>query len=105
MDDFIGLAQARSKEELVHFSRAVLHGIHTVFPPPGPSDDPSDEPISVKKLKQGDGLWQTQKEILGWLFDGVTKCMQLPTEKVIKFAKHYSKLQGQKGYGWANWRN
>jgi len=92
MDDFIGLAQARSKEELVHFSRAVLHGIHTVFPPPGPSDDPSDEPISVKKLKQGDGLWQTQKEILGWLFDGVTKCMQLPTEKVTKIRKTLLKV-------------
>jgi len=84
MDDFIGLSQSMSQQELIHFTRAVLHGIHTVFPPPGPTDDQTDEPISVKKLKQGDGLWNTQKEILGWLFDGVTKCMKLPDDKVKK---------------------
>jgi len=42
MDDFIGLAQAITKEELLHFTWAVLHGIHTVFLPPGPTDDPED---------------------------------------------------------------
>jgi len=87
MDDFIGLAQSMSENELRHFTRAVLHGIHTVFPLPGPLDDQTDEPISVKKLKQEDGLWNTQKEILGWLFDGVTKCMRLPAEKVTKIRK------------------
>jgi len=78
------LVQSMSQQELIHFTRAVLHGIHTVFPPPGPMDDQTDEPISVKKLNQGDGLWNTQKEILGWLFDGITKCMKLPDDKVKK---------------------
>jgi len=87
MDNFIGLAQAMSKEELVHFTCTVLFGIHTIFPPSGPTDDPTNEPISVKKLKQADGHWDTQKEILGCLFDGVTKCMKLPAEKVIKIQK------------------
>jgi len=87
MDDFMGLAQALSRNELLHFTRAVLHGIHTVFPPPGPTEDQTDEPISIKKLKQGDGLWDTQKELLGWLFDGVTKCMSLPADKVQKIRK------------------
>ena len=87
MDDFISLAQAVTKEELLHFTRAILHGIHMVFPPPGKGDDPVNEPISLKKLKQGDGCWDTQKEILGWLFDGLTKCMQLPPAKVKKIQK------------------
>jgi len=38
-------------------------------------------------VKQGDGRWDTQKEILGWLFDGVTKCMMLPANKVKKIWK------------------
>jgi len=80
MDDFIGLTQAMSKEELTHFTQAVLFGIHTIFPPPGPMDNPNDKPISIKKLQQGDGQWDTQTEILGWLFDGITKCMKLPSE-------------------------
>jgi len=96
MDDFIGLAQAITKEELLHFTRAVLHGIHTVFPPPGLMDDPDDEPISVKKLRQGDGLWSTQKEILGWLFDGVTKCLKLPEDKVKKIRKSLLQITRKK---------
>jgi len=84
MDNFIGLMQAITKQELIHFTWAVLHGIHMVFPPPGLGDDHDDEPISVKKLKQGNRQWDTQKEILGWLFDGVTKCLKLPVELVTK---------------------
>jgi len=82
MDDFIGLAQAPTHTELLHFTRAVMHDIQSVFPPPGPSKDPDDEPISVKKLKQGDGLWSIKKEILGWLFEGVSHCLSLLEEKV-----------------------
>jgi len=84
---FIGRMQAATKEELLHFTRAILHGIHMVFPPPVEGDDPEDEPISLNKLKQGDSCWDTQKEILGWLFDGLTKCMQLPPAKVKKIQK------------------
>jgi len=84
MDDFIGLAEAITEQELIHFTQAVLHGIRGVFPPPGPMDDLNNEPISIKKLKQGDDHWDTQKEILNWFFDGVTKCYQsrkLPNSK------------------------
>jgi len=59
IDDFMGLLQAPTTDQLQHFTRAVLQGIHSVFPPPGPTDDQNDEPISIKKLQQGDGLWAT----------------------------------------------
>jgi len=87
MDDFIGLAQALSQSQLVQFTRAVLHGIHTVFPPPDLEENKEDEPISIKKLKQGNGMWSTKKEILGWLFDGVGRCIQLPADKVAKITQ------------------
>jgi len=62
MDNFIGLLTGHSQhEELLHFTCTVLHGIHTVFPPPEPKEDQDDKPILVKKLKQGDGLWSTKK--------------------------------------------
>jgi len=105
MDDFIGLMQAIMKEELLHFTRAVLHGIQTIFPPLGEGDDPEDEPISLKKLKEGDGHWDTQKEILGWLFNGLTKCMQLPPAKVSKIQKTSSKSPERKWFGLASWNN
>jgi len=79
--------------------RAVLHGIHYVFPPPDPTKEPSDEPISIKKLKQGDGLWSTWKEILGWMFDGSTCCINLPKDKVraimssLKELSHHTTIQ------------
>jgi len=43
---------------------------------------PLDKPIAFKKLNNGNGLWATQKEILGWVFDGITRCISLPTHKV-----------------------
>jgi len=96
MDDFIGLVQTITMKELTHFTWAVLHGIHTVFPLPGPGDDQDDKPILVKKLKQGGGWWDTQKEILGWLFDGITKCLQLPVDKVSKLWTSLMQMTKQK---------
>ena len=40
--------------------------------------------MSEKKIKKGEGKWETLKEVLGWLFDGKTKSIQLPEEKVEK---------------------
>jgi len=84
MDDFIGMSAGHLHADLLHFTWAVLHGIHTVFPPPEPMEDQEDEPISVKKLKQGNGLWSTKKEILGWLFDCSTRCINLLAYKIEK---------------------
>jgi len=36
----------------------------------------------TKKLHNGDGLWATSKEILGWVFDGINCCILLPQTKV-----------------------
>jgi len=81
VDDFIGLIQAPTHQQLQHFTRAILHAIHRIFPPAAITKNPNDEPIALKKLAQGDGLWASQKEILGWLFDGLARTISLPTEK------------------------
>jgi len=59
-------------------------------------DDQDDEPISIKKLKQGNGHWATSKEILGWIFDGTACCMSLPEEKVSKIMVNLKDLTKQK---------
>jgi hypothetical protein len=41
-----------------------------------------EDPVSIKKLKQGDGLWTTCKELLGWIFNKARHCIELPPEKV-----------------------
>jgi len=93
MDNFIGLAQACSKEELVHFTHAVLCGIHTIFPPPGPTDDPKDEPISIKKLKQGDGNLANTEGNPGMAIQWHYKMYAAPNrKKVIRICKTLLKV-------------
>jgi hypothetical protein len=82
VDDFIQLAQTTDPAQLLHLSRAILHGIHLVFPPPLATGHDGEDPVSLKKLKQGDGLWETRKELLGWVFDGARRCIELLPNKV-----------------------
>ena len=64
INDFIGLIQASSIEELQRFTRAILHAIYNTFPPPELTNSKMGPPISKSKLTE-EGLWETRKEILG----------------------------------------
>ena len=33
--------------------------------------------VSLKKLMEGEELWDVQKEILGWMFDGASRCIEM----------------------------
>jgi hypothetical protein len=87
IDDFIQLAQTTDPDKLLHLSRAILHGIHSVFPPPSVTGHDGEDPVSLKKLRQGDGLWETRKELLGWVFDGTRRCIELPPNKVASITE------------------
>jgi hypothetical protein len=85
MDDFIQSMQCTNPQALLHHSRALLHAIHSIFPPaPDPVTNPDDEPISLKKLQEGEGIWAFRKEILGWIFDGINRTIELPPNKLQK---------------------
>ena len=85
VDDFINALQCTNPAALLHHSRAHLHAIHSIFPPaPDPINNPDDEPISLKKLCNGDGIWAFRKEILGWIFDGLHRTIELPPGKLQK---------------------
>ena len=92
VDDFIGLIHAPTHQQLQHFTRAILHAIHRIFPPANITKNHNDEPISLKKLAQGDGLWSSNKEILGWLFDGLTRTISLPEEKITSLTQELRNL-------------
>ena len=50
VDDFIQLAQTTEEGALRHCSRAVLHGIHSVFPPPKVTGHNGEDPVSIKRF-------------------------------------------------------
>jgi hypothetical protein len=82
VDDFISLVIPRSQGDLDHVASAILNGIHDVFPPNDTDDN--EDPTSLKKLLKGDGAWDVVKEILGWVFDGDAKTIELAPEKVTE---------------------
>jgi hypothetical protein len=96
VDDFIGMTNDRTEKYLSQISRAMLHGIHSIFPPPSMTGHDGGDPISEKKLKQGDGTWSTTKEILGWEFDGDAYTIQLPQQKCRDTISLIKKLLKQK---------
>ena len=67
VDDFLGITQGNkaSREEV---KRALLHSLDDVLLPLSPTDLPTrQDPASLKKMKQGNSTWATQKILLGWV--------------------------------------
>ena len=87
VDDFIGATNNIHPDHLRHFSRAMLYGVHSIFPPPAITGHQGEDPISQKKLDQGEGTWSFAKEILGWLVDGANFTIQLMPDKCQKLEK------------------
>ena len=94
VDDFCAGTNVLTNSHLQQLSRAMLHGIHSVFPPPSISGHDGHDPVSIKKLDEGEGVWSFTKELLGWTFSGNTFTMQLSQEKIktiIELIKDASK--------------
>ena len=84
VDDFLGLCQASSAQPV---RRALLHAVDLVFRPTDFYDDVNRrEPVSLKKLRQGDLSWTTIKVVLGWLIDTVAMTISLPKHRVERLA-------------------
>jgi hypothetical protein len=67
-----------SKEEVTHVGRAVMHGIHDVFPE---HENDTTNPIAKNKLFKGKEQISTTKTLLGFDFNGKDKTMWLETAK------------------------
>ena len=96
VDDFIACTDSMARETILKITRAMLHGIHSIFPPKDISGHDGGDPISQKKLEKLEGLWQHTKEILGWIIDGANYTIQLPPEKVEKMVTTLKSLSKKK---------
>ena len=74
----MGLAIPTSRQILDHVTNSVMCGIHDVFPQ---EENEEDVPILLKKLLQQDGVWDTVKDLLGFVFNGVDHTMWLSEGK------------------------
>lgn len=95
IDDFIKMIQCTDPSQLVRLTRAVLHAIYSIFPPPEVTNSNMGPPISNKKLDE-EGAWEVRKEVLGWLLDGIARTIQLPPNKATKLLNELRHLKRQK---------
>jgi hypothetical protein len=89
VDDFCHAAtQSTDGSHLPKIRRAAVHGIHALFPPPDITHhDGGKDPISQKKLLQGDGNFVALKEMIGADFDGIRRTVRLPAAKAKAYIK------------------
>jgi hypothetical protein len=88
VDGFIGVAQG-TKPHLKRVRRTLFETVDQVLRPLDLSDQGTqrEEPVSVKKLRKGDGAWATRKVILGWLVDTVQLTIELTPRKVSRLTE------------------
>ena len=75
------MAQTSDPSQLINLSRAFLHVTQRVFPPPQVSGHNGQDLISKKKLESGKGQCAVRKEVLDWMVDGGTWCIELVWDK------------------------
>ncbi|KAK1732369.1 hypothetical protein QTG54_016948 [Skeletonema marinoi] len=86
VDDFVALAQQCGNSRRVR--RTLLHAIDDVLRPLDKFDEVQRrEPVSMKKLKQGDCSWGTIKNVLGWIIDTVSMTVHLPLHRAERLAE------------------
>ena len=80
IDNCIALIQTTNVDHTKKLTRRLLNAISDIFLPPTIPCSKMGLPISLKKLIV-EGTWETWKEILGWLLDGIALAIELPTTK------------------------
>jgi hypothetical protein len=98
VDDFCYAAtQSKDGTHIPTIRRAAIHGIEVVFPPPVVTKHKDGkDPISWKKLLQGDGHFQSKKDMIGFIFDWVKCTEHLPPAKVKAYIKEIHHILRQK---------
>ena len=92
VDNFVGAEQHGTtygpSDNLRRVRHILLHAINDVFRPLSPDDHPDRrEPVSIKKLRDGDCLWSTMKLVLGWIVDTTTLTIRLPPHLIDRLAE------------------
>jgi hypothetical protein len=89
VDDFVSLAQKHKQQVYC----TLLQAVYRIFHPLSPTNPPTrQEPISVKKLLEGDSSWSTIKLVLGWILDSESLTIQLPPHCVERLQEILNKI-------------
>lgn len=103
VDDFISLIQG-SRRRRRYARRVLMHTIDEIFRPLDESQGSvHKEPISVKKLRQGDASWTTVKVVLGWVIDTVQQTLTLPAHRVLRLREIFDSLRGARRVSIKKW--
>ncbi len=86
VDDEIAWAQG-SPEQLARYRRQLFHLNNRVLRPNDDLDDHRKEPISTSKLRKGDAVWTTYKQMLGWILDTLRGTIELPPHRKARLLK------------------
>ena len=89
VDDFCYAAtQSTDGTHIPKIRRAAVQGIQALFPTPKITKHVGGkEPISRKKIDQGDGNFVTLKEMIGVEFDGIRRTVRLPAAKAKAYIR------------------
>jgi len=98
VDDFcLAATQSKDGKHIPTISRAGIHSIHAVFPPPDVTGHANGKPpLSKKKLDNGDGQWRVTKEKLGFDWNGRRRTVRLPKEKARKYVSETKRMLNRK---------
>ena len=76
---------------------ASIHGIHSLFPQPEMTRHvDGKKPISKKKCNLGGGNFTSDKEMIGFRFDGIKGTVCLPPAKVVAYIKEMHQILRRK---------
>ena len=94
VDDFCHAAtESMDGTHIPLVRRASIHGIHSLFPEPHITGHVGGkEPISAKKLGQGDGDFTSKKDMIGFTFDGIKRTVHLPPDKARAYLQETHKV-------------
>jgi hypothetical protein len=89
VDNFCNAAtQSMDGDRIPLIRRASIHRVHAVFPEPAVTGHTNGkDPLSKKKLNQGDGNFVSKKDMIGFSFDGIKRTIHLPPAKAAAYIK------------------
>ena len=102
VDDFLQLGQGGARRMKALRSH-LLHAIDQVLAQPREDEPHRNEAVSLKKLLQGDGSWNTRKLVLGWIVDTVRQTMELPAHRKETLAQIFEQLATTKRVSAKKW--
>jgi hypothetical protein len=94
VDNFCNAAmQSLDGSHVLMIRQVLIHGVHVVFPEPAVTGHQNGkDPLSKKKLKQGDGDFVSAKDMIGFTFDGIKRTIQLPLVKAKAYIRETHRI-------------